>query len=239
MKSLPDYADQRHKAWCIHCGAVLAEATTNRDHVPSKSLLERPYPAELPTVEICVSCNSSFSLDEEYFVAFLGSVLSGTADPSGQMSEKAEAALSGNRRLQEHIESSLQIVEDEHGNPRVSFIPDLDRIRKVVVKNARGHVIFEHGRPADGEPANVAIVPLEHLNDEARRIFETIDYGPGWPEVGSRLMSRLASGDDMRSDGWVVVQPDVYRFAVMDQGDRFVVRTVIREYLATEVIWDQ
>ena len=50
-------------------------------------------------------------------------------------------------------------------------------------------------------------------------------------------MTRLVTGDDMRTDGWVIVQPDVYRFAVMDNG-QFVVRTVIREYLATEVIWD-
>ena len=51
-------------------------------------------------------------------------------------------------------------------------------------------------------------------------------------------MTRLVTGDDMRPDGWVVVQPNVYRFAVMDQ-DQFVVRSVIREYLATEVAWDR
>ena len=238
MKSLPDFADERFKGACIHCGAVLAKVKTNRDHVPSKSLLDRPYPTDLPTVEICVSCNSSFSPNEEYFMAFLGSVLAGTADPAAQMTEKAEAALASNRRLQEEIDSRLHVVEDG-ANPRIFFLPDLDRIRNVIVKNARGHVIFEHGRPANGEPSNVAIVPLERLDQAARRVFETIDYGPGWPEVGSRLLSRLVSGEDMRPDGWVIVQPNVYRYAVMDQGDRFVVRAVIREYLATEVIWDQ
>ncbi|MEZ5767187.1 MAG: hypothetical protein R3D80_05580 [Paracoccaceae bacterium] len=50
-------------------------------------------------------------------------------------------------------------------------------------------------------------------------------------------MQRLVTGEDMRSDGWVIVQPGIYRFAVMDIG-QFVVRTVIREYLATEVIWN-
>jgi predicted nuclease of restriction endonuclease-like (RecB) superfamily len=39
-------------------------------------------------------------------------------------------------------------------------------------------------------------------------------------------------------DGWVIVQPNVYRFAVVDDG-QFAVRTVIREYLATEVVWDR
>ena len=76
------------------------------------------------------------------------------------------------------------------------------------------------------------------FTDEAVRSFETIDYGSVWPEVGSRLMSRLIGGEDMRPDGRVIVQPNVYRFAVVDDG-QFVVRTVIREYLATEVIWDR
>ena len=72
--------------------------------------------------------------------------------------------------------------------------------------------MFEHGQPAQGEPTHVAIEPLQTLTPEAVRSFETIDYGPGWPEVGSRLMSRLVSGEDMRKrrlkgtgfqlDGW-------------------------------------
>lgn len=51
-------------------------------------------------------------------------------------------------------------------------------------------------------------------------------------------MSRLVIGGDMGADGWVIVQPNVYRFAVVDNS-QFVVRTVIREYLATEVVWDR
>lgn len=98
-------------------------------------------------------------------------------------------------------------------------------------------MLFEHGQPAEGEPARVAIQPIPTLSPDMLANFEFIDYGAGWPEVGSRLMQRLVSGDDMRPDGWVVVQPNVYRFAVMDQG-QFIVRTVIREYLATEVTWD-
>lgn len=238
MKSLPDFVDERHKAWCIHCGEVLASVETNLDHVPSKSILDRPFPENLPTIRICRSCNTSFSNDEEYFIAFLGSVLAGSANPDHQVVERAEKTLSQNLRLQHEIEAQLRVEKDSDGNDRVVFVPDIERIRNVVIKNARGHVFFEHGQPALGEPANVAIEPLQNLTPEAVRLFEKIDYGPGWPEVGSRLMSRLISGEDMRADGWVIVQPNVYRFAVVDDG-QFVVRTVIREYLATEVVWDR
>lgn len=238
MKGMKDYADERHKAWCIHCGAVLGVVESNLDHVPSKTILDRPFPENLPTVRICKSCNTSFSNDEEYFTAFLGSVLAGTTDPNRQVVERAEKILDSNYRLQDEIESQLKVVKDANGNDQVTFVPDLARIQNVVVKNARGHVLFEHGQPAEGEPARIAIQPIPTLPPDTLASFETIDYGAGWPEVGSRLMTRFATGEDMRVDGWVVVQPNVYRFAVMDH-DQFVVRTVIREYLATEVAWDR
>jgi len=237
MKVTKDHADERHKGWCIHCGAGLKSVKTNLDHVPSKTILDRPFPDNLPTLRICKSCNSSFSSDEEYFTAFLGSVLSGTTNPDHQVVERAEKILGSNYRLQDDIESQLEVVKDADGVDQVTFVPDLDRIQNVVVKNARGHVLLDHGEPAEGEPVGVAIQPIPTLSTDMLTDFETIDYGAGWPEVGSRLMTRLITGDDMRSDGWVIVQPNVYRFAVMNRG-QFVVRTVIREYLATEVAWD-
>ena len=238
MKQMRDYSDERHKGWCIHCGAVLSSVESNLDHVPSKTILDRPFPENLPTVRVCKSCNTSFSNDEEYFSAFLGSVLAGTTDPDRQIVERAEKILNSNYRLQDEIEAQLEVVKDADGKDQVTFFPDLSRIQNVVVKNARGHVLFEHGQPAEGEPVRVAVQSIPILPPDMLASFETIDYGAGWPEVGSRLMTRLITGDDMRSDGWVVVQPNIYRFAVMDH-DQFVVRSVIREYLAAEVAWDR
>ncbi|WP_417417636.1 hypothetical protein [Hoeflea sp.] len=237
MKGTMDFADERHKGACIHCGAVLANVESNLDHVPSKSILDRPFPDNLPTIRICRSCNTSFSKDEEYFLAFLGSVLSGTTDPEQQVVERVEHTLSRNHRLQNEIEAQLQVVKGANGKDQVAFVPDISRIQNVVIKNARGHVLFEHGQPVTAEPRRVGIEPIPSLPTATLEAFEHIDYGAGWPEVGSRLMQRLITGEDLRSDGWVIVQPDVYRFAVMDNG-QFVVRSVIREYLATEVVWE-
>jgi hypothetical protein len=66
--------------------------------------------------------------------------------------------------------------------------------------------------------------------------FESIDNGLLWPEVGSRMMTRVITGQDL-SNGWVIVQEGVYRYAVVQQGG-ILVRSVLREYLATEVYWD-
>jgi hypothetical protein len=54
-----------------------------------------------------------------------------------------------------------------------------------------------------------------------------MDFGSGWPEVGSRMMSRMLTGQDM-ADGWIVVQEGVYRYAVGQNGG-MLVRSVLFE----------
>ena len=83
MEWIEEFVDERQKAWCIYCGALLAAAETNKDHVPSKALLLKPHPENLPVVQVCTACNSDFSVDEEYLFLFLRCVLAGTTDPAG------------------------------------------------------------------------------------------------------------------------------------------------------------
>jgi hypothetical protein len=86
------------------------------------------------------------------------------------------------------------------------------------------------------EPIGVWSSPLCGMTNDERRKFEDADMGNGWPEVSSRMLTRVLTGQDL--DGaWVVVQPNVYRYAVA-QDDGIMVRSVIREYLATEVRWE-
>ena len=81
MDQLTDYSDSRNKGFCSHCGSGLGPDDSNRDHVPTRGLLNPPYPKNLPVVEVCRQCNSGFSSDEEYLIAFLGSVISGSTRP--------------------------------------------------------------------------------------------------------------------------------------------------------------
>jgi hypothetical protein len=46
MQQLRSYADERLVASCVYCGNV----TETRDHVPSRILLDEPYPENLPVV---------------------------------------------------------------------------------------------------------------------------------------------------------------------------------------------
>ena len=49
------------------------------------------------------------------------------------------------------------------------------------------------------------------------------------------MLERVFSGHDL-VDGWIHVQRDVYRYMIV-QGTKTLVRSVIAEYLATEVTW--
>lgn len=238
MEFIDDFSDERQKAWCIHCGAWIADSHTNRDHVPSKSLLDRPLPAHVPQVEICRDCNSGFSLDEEYFAAFLSCVLAGSTVPEGQANPKVRRALERNPSLLSLIEASKQSGSTPDGEETLTWRPETDRIHSVVLKNARGHAFFEFGEPMREEPDHVWAVPLVSMTPERRSDFENIGASggvAGWAEVGSRMMTRQITGQDMDGD-WVVVQPGVYRYAVFQEGT-MTVRSVLREYLATEVFW--
>jgi len=235
VKAIGDYSDERLKSWCIHCGRTLGERATNRDHVPSRSLLLEPYPENLPLVQVCASCNVGFSLDEEYFVAFLGAVVTGSTDPAKQSHPVVSRVLERSPKLRAQIEAAKSEVRTLDGETRLLWMPDAKRVRRVVLKNARGHAFFEQGEPMLDEPSKVSFLPLETMTAWARAEFEAIDMGTLWPEVGSRMMTRLVAGHDLQ-DGWVVVQDGIYRYAVTNGGR--VVRSVVFEYLATEVIWE-
>jgi hypothetical protein len=237
MDHIEEFVDERQKGWCIHCARWIGEVESNRDHVPSRSLLRQPYPENLPTVPVCKSCNEGFSSDEEYFAAFLAAVLTGSADPERQANPRVQRILKRSPALRKRIESahaeSRTLFDDE---ARVVWTPERERIDRVILKNARGHAYFEYGEPMLEAPAHVWFALLELLAPEDRTQFEDVQDGCMWPEVGSRMLTRVLTGQDLFA-GWVITQDDVYRYAVVQQG-RLLVRSVMEEYLATEVLWD-
>lgn len=84
--------------------------------------------------------------------------------------------------------------------------PENERVRKIVVKLARGHVAFEQNEPRLQAPASVSIVPLCLMTGEAREEFESSPDSGLWPEVGSRAMHRVLEGAEGEFP-WIEVQP--------------------------------
>nr|WP_210275972.1 hypothetical protein [Phyllobacterium sp. P30BS-XVII] len=243
------------KAWCIHCGAAIADIKSNRDHVPTKSLLTRTLRERgaaydigagdetdyLPQVIVCRRCNSSFSPDENYLLCVLHAVIAGSLYPDPAKHPEAATILRSNRHVVRSLKSGPdgQLLSFENSKPLALF-PDTDKIRRVIVKNARGHAYHEIGEPLLEAPDHVGFIPLEHLSREQCDAFETAGTGAElsvWPEVGSRMMIELLDEEAMIG-GWITVEPGRYRYSI-DWSGAVTVKTVMWEYLATETRWER
>ncbi|MGS4985694.1 hypothetical protein SAMN05444149_107143 [Pseudosulfitobacter pseudonitzschiae] len=238
MDRIEEFVDERQQAWCIHCSRWLAGLETNEDHVPTKSFLSKPRPHNLPSVTICRECNNGFSRDEQYAVTFLSCVLSGTTEPDRQQNASAARALAKSARFRAMIDRAKTEYQTLGGETRVVWQPDVERINRVIIKNARGHAYFEYGEPLMETPSHVWAAPLGTMSASDHADFESVNNCQelaALPEVGSRMMTRVFTGQDL-DDGWVVVQDGAYRYAVHQTGV-LRVRSVWWEYLATEVKW--
>ena len=194
------------------------------------------------TLEACRMCNEAFSRDEEYFKALLWTVLSGSTDPEHQKNDEIARMLTRHSRLRERLENSRTEGRTLSGTPTTVTVPEMDRVKRIVVKNARGHALYELDRAMTFEPDGVFAVPLQSLTPAQRYDFETLGEGDGpqgWSEIGTRIFQRqcgVAQSDVMGS--WSIVQNRVYRYSVVDHRDQgLLVQSVVQEYLATRVYW--
>src|SRR3546814_4286014 len=174
-----------------------------------KSLLVKPRPHHLPVVTICRDCNNGFSRDQQYAVTFLSCVLAGATDHERQRNSSAARALTESAALRAMIDRTKSEFPTAGGGTRIVWQPDTDRMNRVIVKNARGHVYFEYGEPKMEAPLHVWARPLESMSEYELAEFEGLGDAGGfaaWPKVGSRMTTRIASGLEM-DGGWAGV-PD-------------------------------
>lgn len=234
MLQIRDFTDSRFSRYCVHCGRVLRPKETDRDHVPSKSLLDRPFPSNLPVIDVCKTCNECFSRDEEYVSAIISAIVSGSAEPEKQTCHSGQRILSRNSCLRSRIENSKNDHLDLFFPNTAEWSVEADRFHRVLLKNASGHAFYEYGEVLHQVGVSVVFAPVEFLSDRQIEKFETIQ--PGYfSEVGSRLLTREIQ-DSAFKDGWIIVQPGVYRYAVSSYSP-LQVRIVVREYLAAEATW--
>ena len=240
------YIDERlrwpHKA-CVHCGMEPDAENVTKEHIPSKCLLIRPYPQELMTLTACRNCNGSYSHDEEYMAALLAAVLAGSTDSGKQVLAGPTHMFETKPSLRAKIEEAKTESRTLFGETEISFAPELERIERVVVKNARCHVVYDLDQWMPSDPDYALAVPLLRFSNNHIEEFESVQAGhSGWTEVGTRMFQRecFAFGPDEgdMTGPWVVVQDGVYRYTVVDTEQGLLVRSILHEYLATEVFWN-
>ncbi|HWE48365.1 MAG TPA: hypothetical protein VG273_01160 [Bryobacteraceae bacterium] len=231
MQNLKCYADSRNKGFCVHCGGP----DETDDHVPSKVLLDEPYPENLMVCPSCARCNNLLSDHETYLACLLECVLAGCADPSKLLRPKIARVLERNELLLGRLKMAMS-----EGNGGPVWSVENERVKAVVMKLARGHAAYEYNDPQLEEPSHVSVRPLLTMTENEREAFECSEEKVfvGWPEVGSRAIQRLlVAGSDVYREGWLVVQDGNYRFVVSQQ-DGLTVKIVLREYLACRVVWE-
>lgn len=226
MQQMPNYGDERQLAQCVYCGGN----TLTRDHVPAKVLLDEPYPANLPVVPACESCNLGFSLDEEYVACLVDCAVTGSTRADDVHRPKTNRILERKPAL-----VSMLTQARIETNGQVSLAINPDKIRRVILKLGRGHAAYELNEPQFEEPISLHFAPLTVMASGARERFESPIYTATWPEVGSRAMQRLANEPFTRSL-WITVQEGRYRYMTAVSAT-VMVRVVISEYLGCEVIW--
>lgn len=241
MDQLHNLADSRLVLGCIYCGGL----PDTRDHVPSKCLMEPPYPTNLPVVGCCDSCNQEFSKDEQYFVCLLESVFCGSTDPAKIRRPSVARMMENSPALRQRIEKSKT-----ENNGQIAFIPEIERIKNVMLKLARGHAAFELSQPCREKPNHFWCGPLFLLSQEDQDNFNAAHSPQVFGEVGSRnmqrmqviQMSKLDENDKEQNIGmlfnnWIDVQDDRYRFLAVEDIGQIVIRIVVAEYFACEVAW--
>ena len=154
---MKDYSDRRLKNVCPQCGTAVGKGNRSSDHVPSKCLLresegsaEDQFPSNLPVAFTCRDCNQRFSSDEQYFCVFLNCVLVGSTEPDDHDEPRVRNALERNSGLRARIEASKH-SGTLNGEVCVTWIPELARVNRVIVKNASRARLLRVRRAGPGE----------------------------------------------------------------------------------------
>lgn len=242
MDQLTSFADSRLLQGCVYCGAPNAGT---RDHVPSRVLLDPPFPTNLPVVPSCLTCNNGFSRDEEYFACLIECVVHGTTDPEAVMRQSVAGSLRRSLKLRTLLESQRTAVDGQ-----VVFEPTVGRVEAVVRKLAIGHAAYELVHSNPGLPTALWYGPLTLMSPEQRQHFDAPQIVDLLGEVGSRGMQRMVvtqvaavdqEGNRLSFDfiinDWVDVQDGRYRYLAADLPNGVLIRFVVAEYFAAEVWW--
>ena len=176
---------------CLYCG----NQSNNKEHLPSKSLLEKPYPTNLLTFPACNTCNNSFSLDEEYFLNVLA-----TLSENGPLVERTEIGGSiyksrlRSNKLYKRLLNSL--VSGEDG--RTYFKPETERLKRVIEKYAFGLYYFKYKK----------LVPLKLFKCTGFYPFQSEDTRP-------TEIIMLTHNERFKLKKWTHVQKNVFSYIIV------------------------
>ena len=204
MIQIKSLSDSRLDTLCAYC----SDLATTKDHVPSKVLLDEPYPENIPNVPCCHKCNHDFSLDEEYVACAFECYKYGTTDIDKLGRIKVVKSLQHNNKLKESLTNAFY---EDKGKSFFEF--DQKRLFNVIVKLAKGHAKFENSESNNGEPQSIRFNIIDNLSEDEQKDFFSPPVMEKYPEVGSRGMIAVCENGIPHSR-WITVQENHYSYMV-------------------------
>ena len=215
---------------CSYCG----EAPDTKDHVPSKILLDDPFPENLPVVPCCYDCNQSFSFDELYVACVIECVKCGTTNIDDLKRDKIKKTLKKRESLHKKISNSMSEVEGQ-----TVFSIEVERLKNLILKLAKGHAKYENSEPKFTEPIHLGFKPLHLMDRDEINLFMADTEIMKAPEVGSRAMQNfLFDNENNVLSHWEIVQQNNYSYSVAIGLGTVTVKIIMLDYLAAEIIWE-
>lgn len=219
---------------CIYCG----ERAETREHCPSKMLVSGLEDVNLPVLPACHACNNSFSADElytKYYIQYLEEW--------------------NNNTLPALVASDETIKREAHDDAdafiNTKGLNASDRVKRILAKIAKGHVVYELSEIMDANSGWSTIdirYSVKRMMDEYqwKRLIEPVPLNHrSFPEIGSRQYTEIIivehpSGADVAEGNayldWIDIQPEIYSYiAFFDSDHEIVVRIIIRDCIWASV----
>lgn len=217
---------------CPYCGCVLDSSNITVDHIPSKALIDKPYPPNLAAIPCCQSCNRSFSSDEEYASVLLECVKHQSFNPNDFSRKSIQRTVLHTPSLMETVRRRVLFESKD----KFTIAPDDDRFKMVLLKLVKAHLRFEDSLFLISDDNirlsfyNINSMPVSDVTRFLTPFSSTL-----LPEVGSRALesAMVIHGEDARliryCSPWISYQKDTYLFCVASTGDK--VKILLHDYL--------
>ena len=224
--------DTRYEDICCYCQKQFDNDKT-RDHIPSKVLLDKPYPENLPIAFCCFNCNQSFSTDEEYFACIIEYLIAGTKNAEEIQREKIRKILNKKENLKKIIEKN---INETNGELSINFAESA--LKNIIKKIIFGHLSYELSNPYIQNPKYIEFNTIDKLNDLEFQEFindTSIDIAP---EIGTRASLGYNIKDDSPFSSWKIVQENNYQYKLEILESETVLKVIIRNKVYIMAIWN-
>lgn len=232
--------------YCIYCGGL----ADTREHVPSRTFLNKPLPSDLPVLPACQRCNNGFSSDELYTKTYI-MCLKEALDNNNPDCLQIESV--DRKEIRDAKNAVKEVIE-------TNTLTYDKRVGRVLLKLAIGHAIYElsegyYSLKWNGTPLYTKYIIRPAVSESE---WNDLEYAEPMndkmlPEIGSRVFRNLLvlqmplvsfetkeqSNLNLTMMDWTDIQDGVYRYIAYFEDDKLIVKMIIMDYLYGEVVFKE